>query len=213
MAELSFEERPSRDHPRALLVLHHGRGSDERDLLPLADALDPDRLCHVVSVRAPLRLPGSPGYHWYVVPRVGHPDPHTFHDSYRLLAGLHDELRERTGLGPEQAILGGFSMGTVMSYALGLGADRPPPVGILAFSGFIPTVEGWSPDLTGHRESRVFISHGRWDPVINVSFGQRARDLLEGAGFTVDYRESDADHSIEPHEVHRAASWLTRTIE
>ena len=212
MAGLKFEERPAAHQPQALLVLHHGRGTDEHDLLPLAGALDPDRRWHVVSVRAPLRLPGSPGYHWYVVPSVGHPDPDTFHDSYRLLAELHDELWERTGLGAEQTVLGGFSMGTVMSYALGLGADRPSVAGILAFSGFIPTVDEWKPDLTGHRDTAVFISHGRWDPVINVSFGQRARDLLEGAGFTVDYRESQADHSIEAHEVHRAAGWLARTI-
>ena len=36
-----------------------------------------------------------------------------------------------------------------MSYSLGLGPDRPAPAGILAFSGFIPTVEGWQPDLAG----------------------------------------------------------------
>ncbi len=52
---------------------------------------------------------------------------------------------ERTGLTPAQTILGGFSMGTAMSYALGLGEDRPAPKGILALSGFIPTVEGWEP--------------------------------------------------------------------
>src|SRR5207302_1399253 len=139
------------------------------DLLPLADGLDPNRRWHVVSVRAPLRLAGSPGYHWYLVPRVGHPDPSTFQGSYRLLAELHDELRERTGFGPEKTVLGGFSMGTVMSYALALGADRPAPAGILAFSGFIPNVEGWTPDLARHAATRVFISHGRSDPIIDIS--------------------------------------------
>ena len=44
-------------------------------------------------------------------------------------------------------MFGGFSMGSVMSYSLGLGADRPAPAGILAFSGFIPVVEGWEPSL------------------------------------------------------------------
>src|SRR5205807_6292234 len=98
----------------------HGRGTSEQDLLPLADLLDPGRRLQVVCPRGPLELPGAPGYHWYMVPRVGHPDPHTFHSSYRLLAALHDELWERLGLRPEQTVLGGFSMGTVMSYALGL---------------------------------------------------------------------------------------------
>jgi phospholipase/carboxylesterase len=212
MADLTFVERAPADAPQGLLILHHGRGTDERDLLPLADVLDPERRLHVASARAPLELPGSSGYHWYAVPRVGYPDPHTFYASYRQLAELHDELWQRTGIGPERTVLGGFSMGTVMSYALGLGADRPPPAGILAFSGFIPTVDGWDLSESKRNGTRVFISHGRWDPVINVSFAHGARDLLEGAGFTVDYAESGAAHNVEPHEVRRAASWLATTL-
>jgi phospholipase/carboxylesterase len=180
--------------------------------MPLADVLDPQQQLHVIAPRGPLKLPGVPGYHWYAVPQVGRPDPQTFHAAYRELAAFHDELWARTGLTSEQTVLGGFSMGTVMSYALGLGPDRPAPLGILAFSGFVPTVEGWAPDLTRHEETRVFISHGRWDPVISISFAHTARDLLKTAGYTVDYRESDADHSIPPDELRRGVSWLAETM-
>ena len=147
MTDLTFRERPAAGDPEGLLVLHHGRGADEHDLLGLGDVLDPQRRLHVATPRAPLTLPGWPGYHWYVVPRVGYPDHDTFHAAYAQLAAFHDELFERTGLGPEQTVLGGFSMGSVMSYSLGLGPDRPAPAGILAFSGFIPIVDGWEPDL------------------------------------------------------------------
>ena len=155
MADLAFRERPADGAPEGLLVLHHGRGADERDLLPLADVLDPERRLHVVTPRAPLTLSGWPGYHWYVVPRVGYPDPETFHAAYRQLAEFHDELWERTGVPAERTVLGGFSMGSVMSYSLGLGGDRPAPAGILAFAGFVPVVDGWEPDLErrGPRES------------------------------------------------------------
>ena len=81
-------------------MLHHGRGTDERDLLGLADALDPERRLQVVTPRAPLGLPGSPGYHWYLVPRVGYPDHDTFHAARAALAELHDGLWEETGSGP-----------------------------------------------------------------------------------------------------------------
>ena len=147
MADLAFRERPADGAPEGLLVLHHGRGADERDLLPLADVLDPERRMHAVTPRAPLTLSGWPGYHWYVVPRVGYPDPETFHAAYRQLAEFHDELWERTGVPAERTVLGGFSMGSVMSYSLGLGGDRPAPAGILAFAGFVPVVDGWEPDL------------------------------------------------------------------
>ena len=73
MTDLTYLERPADGQAAGLLVLHHGRGSDERDLLGLADVLDPARRLHVVTPRAPLTL-GGPGYHWYVVPRVGYPD-------------------------------------------------------------------------------------------------------------------------------------------
>jgi phospholipase/carboxylesterase len=210
--ELTYRERPAEGDPAGLLVLHHGRGADEHDLLGLADALDPGRRLHVVSPRAPLSLPGWPGRHWYVVPRVGFPDPDTFWNAYRSLARLHDGLWERTGLTPDRTVLGGFSMGTVMSYSLGLGPDRPAPAGILAFSGFVPVVEGWEPDLEGRRDVRAFIAHGRRDPVMEIGFAHRARDLLEGAGLDVDYHESDAAHHIEPSHVPLAAAWLRATL-
>ncbi len=213
MTSLLSAERLAKGSPSGLLVLHHGRGTDEHDLLALADALDPDRRLHVVSPRAPLTLPGWPGYHWYRVPRVGYPDPDSFHAAYAALASLHEELWRRTGLGPEDTILGGFSMGTVMSYALGLGADRPPPAGILAFSGFIATVEGWQPDLGSREQLRVFVAHGRHDSVIDVAFARRARDLLAGAGLEVEYHESAVSHQIDPSHLPLARSWLAHTLE
>jgi phospholipase/carboxylesterase len=206
---LTYRERPAAGKPDGLLVLHHGRGADESDLLALADHLDPERRLHVIAPRAPLQL-GGPGYHWYVVPRVGYPDPETFRSAYAQLAQLHDEAWERLGLSPEQTVLGGFSMGSVMSYALGLGPDRPAPAGILAFSGFVPTVEGWEPQVP--RPTKVFIAHGRGDPVMEIGFARRARDLLERAGMDVMYLEDDHGHWIEPAHARAAAAWLDETI-
>ncbi|HZU60857.1 MAG TPA: phospholipase, partial [Solirubrobacteraceae bacterium] len=167
---LVYRERPAAGQPAGLLILHHGRGADERDLLGLGDVLDPQQRLHVVSPRAPLTLAGWPGFHWYTVPRVGHPDVKTFHEGYSALLGFHDQTWARTGIAPERTVLGGFSMGSVMSYALGLAAERPTPAGILAFSGFIPTVEGWEPDLGSRLGLPVLIAHGRQDPVITVDF-------------------------------------------
>ena len=206
----TFRERPAAGEPDGLLILHHGRGSDENDLLGLADVLDPERRLHVVTPRAPLSL-GGPGYHWYVVPRVGYPDHDTFHAAYQRLASFHDEVWERTGLTPEQTVFGGFSMGSVMSYSLGLGPDRPASAGIMAFSGFIPTVEGWQPDVP--RDTRVFIAHGRRDPIMDVGFAQRANALLEGAGMDVEYHESDAAHHIDAAHLPAAIDWVNTTLK
>jgi phospholipase/carboxylesterase len=211
--ELTYLERQAADDPEGLLVLHHGRGTDERDLLGLADALDPGRRLHVVTPRAPLQLPGSPGYHWYLVPRVGYPDHDTFHGARAALADLHDGLWAQTGIEPARTVLGGFSMGTVMSYAMALGEDRPPVAGILAFSGFVPVVEGWRPQLEDRRDTRVFIAHGRADPIMGIDFARRARELLEGGGLEVDYRESDVAHQIDPGALPAAAQWLASATD
>ena len=212
MAPLAHLERPAAAEPEGLLVLHHGRGTEERDLLGLADALDPGRRLRVVTPRAPLSLPGSPGYHWYLVPRVGYPDPDTFHAARAALAELHDGLWEETGIGPERTVLGGFSMGAVMSYAMGLGADRPAVAGLLAFSGFVPTVAGWQPALADRTGTGAFIAHGRRDPIMAVELARRARDLLEAGGLEVEYRESDVGHQIDPSHLADATAWLGETL-
>ena len=190
MSALVHRERPASGEPVGLLVLHHGRGADEQDLIGLADVFDPEHRLHVVTPRAPLTLPGWPGHHWYVVPRVGYPDPDTFWAAYRGLAAFHDELWERTGVGPERTVLGGFSMGSVMSYSLGLSGERPAPAGILAFSGFVPVVEGWQASLAD----------------------RQARELIEAGGLPVSYHESDAGHHIDPAHVDPAVAWLDRVL-
>jgi phospholipase/carboxylesterase len=205
LTELVFQERPADGEPAGLIVLHHGRGADARDLLPLGDHLDPERRLHVAAPRAPLSL-GGPGYHWYVVPRVGFPDPETFRAAYAQLTELHDRLWDRLGIEPQRTVLGGFSMGSVMSYALGLGPGRPAPAGILAFSGFVPTVQGWEPQVP--RPTKVFIAHGRRDPIMDIHFAHDADRLLRDAGMEVEYHESDAAHWIDPQAAMRARDWL-----
>jgi phospholipase/carboxylesterase len=207
MSTLTFRERASEGSPAGLLILHHGRGTDEQDLLPLGDALDPERRLQIVTPRAPLTLPGSPGFHWYVVPKVGYPDRDTFEASRRALAELHDELWTRTGIEPARTIFGGFSMGSVMSYAMALSSDRPAVAGVLAFSGFIPVVEGWQPDLS-RADTHFFIAHGRLDPIIEVDFARRAHELLDSAGLDVEYHESDVGHQIDPANVPLARAWI-----
>ncbi|MGH2988142.1 MAG: alpha/beta hydrolase, partial [Solirubrobacterales bacterium] len=168
MSEIVHLLREPAAEPAGALVLNHGRGADERDLYELLDALDPEHRLLGVSTGAPLTDVPPGGRHWYLVARVGYPDPPTFATSYRLLTGVLDRLLAERGLDWGRTVVGGFSMGAVMSYAVGLGPARPSPAAILAFSGFVPTVEGWAPELDGRDGLPVLIHHGRNDPVIPV---------------------------------------------
>jgi phospholipase/carboxylesterase len=209
---LAHELRPARDEPEGAIVLLHGRGANQFDLLPLLDGLDPERRLVGVTPRAPLELsPG--GYHWYVSGAVGYPDKQTFDAGYATLASWLDALPAALGVPWPRTVLGGFSMGAVMSYALGLGRGRPAPAGILALSGFMPTVEGFELGLSDRNGFPVAIGHGTQDPVILVEFARDARRRLEAAGARVLYRESQMFHSIDPVFVHVLQNWLTETVQ
>ena len=203
--------RSSAGEPQGALVLFHGRGADEHDLFPLLDILDPERRLVGATVRGPLSLPPG-GAHWYVVRRVGYPDPETFHSTYPEVAGWLDAFLTEQGVPPERAVLGGFSQGSVMSYALGLGAGRARPAGIMALSGFIPEVEGFQLDLGQAAGLPVAIGHGTHDPVIPVEFGRNAREQLEAAGAEVTYRESPMPHTIDPGFLRELPGWLRATV-
>ena len=211
MDALTHLTRPPAADPEGLLVLFHGRGADERDLFPLLDLLDPDRRLLAATPRGPLQLPPG-GAHWYAVREIGYPDPETFTDTYARASRWLDDLAGATGIPPERTVVGGFSQGAVMTYALSLGRGRPRPAGLIALSGFVPTVPGFALDLE-QPLPRVAIGHGALDPVISVDWGRHARELLTEAGADVCYRESPhMGHSIDPMLLRELPNWLATTL-
>ena len=208
---LVYRTRPAAAEPEGALVVCHGRGADEHDLEPLLDALDPERRLVGFLPRGPLSLPPG-GAHWYVVREVGFPDPATFLPTFERLSGWTNAVVEDAGVPAERVVFAGFSQGAVMSYALALATSRPRPAGVLAFSGFVPRVEGFELDLAGRAGLPVSIAHGTHDPIITVSFGREARELLEGAGLDVSYVEEPMSHTIGPAGLAQARNVLERAL-
>ena len=191
MADLVRLQRPAAGEPAGSLVLLHGRGADERDLFPLLDELDPERRLLGLAPRGPLSLPPG-GAHWYRLAGIPTPDHDTFWPSFELLSGLLDEL-------PRPLVLGGFSQGAVMSWALGLGRGAAArPAAIVALSGFLPVVEGLELDVTGLDKHPIAIGHGTYDDVIAVQYGRQARQFVQEAGADLLYREYPLPHTIDP---------------
>jgi phospholipase/carboxylesterase len=202
--------RPAAGDPDGALVLFHGRGTSEHDLYPLLDALDPQRRLLGATPRGPLVLPPG-GAHWYVVREIGYPDRETFMSSYELAASWLDGMADETGIPAARTIVGGFSQGAVMSWALGLGGGRSRPAGIIALSGFVPTVDGFELDLSPPLPP-VAIGHGTYDPVISVEFGQQAKQLLEEADADVLYRESPMPHTVDPAFIAELQPWVSDVL-
>ena len=180
---LSHLRRPAAAEPEGLLVLFHGRGADERDLFPLLDVLDPDRRLLAVAPRGPLHLPPG-GAHWYAVEEIGFPDPVTFAETFSIASSWLDAI----------------------------GAGRPRPAGLIALSGFMPTVPGFALDLEPPFP-RAAIGHGVLDPVISVDWSRDARARLTDAGADVTYHESPhMAHSIDPAFFRELPAWLAETL-
>jgi phospholipase/carboxylesterase len=209
--DLVHRFRPPAGDPAGALVLLQGRGVDENDLFGLLDLLDPERRLAGFTPRAPLTPPGHTGNHWYVVERVGFPDPDTFASSYARLGGWLDSVAEEVGVSPDRVVIAGFSQGGVMSYATGLGPGRPPPAAIVALSSFVPTVDGWQPDFAGRADLPVHHAHGTQDPIIPVEFGRQARELLEGR-VDLTYREHPGGHNIDPRSFDELRSFVERAV-
>jgi phospholipase/carboxylesterase len=207
---IAYRSREASGEPEGLLVLFHGRGVDEHDLFPLLDVLDPQRRLLGLTPRGPLSLPPG-GAHWYAVQEIGYPDPGTFLPTYNAVSEWLDSVADETGIGPERTVLGGFSQGAVMTYALGLRRGRPRPAALVALSGFLPTVQGFELDLEPPLPP-VAIGHGTFDPIISVEWGRRARAALEAAGAEVLYREYPLPHAVDPAFLAELAPWIATSL-
>lgn len=193
MSGLRFLERPAAGEAEGALVLLHGRGADEHDLFGLLDVLDPERRLLGLTPRAPLALPPG-GARWYRLGGIPTPDPVTFHASLGRVAAFLDAIPVTLA----RVVLGGFSQGAVMSYALALGAGRPRPAGLVALSGFVPRVDGFSLDLEDIAGYPVWVSHGALDSVIPAAYGREAAALLRDAGAALTWRETPVPHGVDP---------------
>ena len=209
--ELQSLERPAEGPPEGALVLFHGRGADERDLYPLLDALDPKRRLLGVTPRGPLSLPPG-GAHWYRLGGIPTPDPSTFFPSLEAAGALLDGLPVPI----ERVVIGGFSQGAVMSWALGLGiaagTARPRPAAIMALSGFMPEVEGFELDLIGLEGFPVAVVHGSLDPVIPVEFGRAAAERVQSAGADLLWRETPVPHTIDPRVLPELQAFVAAAV-
>ena len=204
---ISALERPAAGRPEGALVLFHGRGADEHDLYPLLDALDPERRLLGLTPRGPLSLPPG-GAHWYALAGIPTPDPETFDATFVEASAWLDSLPVPI----ERTVLGGFSQGAVMTWSLGLGGGRPRPAALIALSGFMPRVDGFTLDLDGLDGYPVAIAHGTLDPVIPVEWSREARGLVESAGADLLYRESPLPHTIDPRILPELEAFVRRAV-
>ncbi len=200
--------RVASDGPAPGLLVLHGRGADEGDLLGLVTELDLRLL--IVSARAPFPL--GPGFHWYDLLAIGRPEPGSFERSRDLLGRFLGEIVDGYGIDPERLFLLGFSQGAMMSGTLLLTRSEAV-AGAVLLSGYLPLHAGLAIVPASVRAKPVFVRHGIRDDVIPVAFGRESRDFLASAGASLDYGEYPIGHQISDQEVTDVAGWLTTLLD
>lgn len=184
----------------------HGRGSNESDLIGLADYLPKNFLW--VSPRGPFSL-GSNSYEWFQISQVGKPDPTRLAHALDTIDKFIDEIIANYPVDKNKLYLLGFSQGSIvsMSYAL----TRPERVaGVIAQSGYIPHESGLHIDEAGVKGKPFILTHGIQDPMLPVDWARRSRDTLQKLQTNLEYHEFNMGHNITAESLAVINSWLSK---
>ena len=191
------------------LILLHGYGADERDLLPIAHALDP-RL-RAVSLQGSVAL-GGPMRAWFNLEQDARGRITFDADAARAaVRGATAAVEVIAATSPRPLLLG-FSQGA--GIAVGVALLRPDlAAGVLSFSGVPRALEDQDhAPMEKLRGFPVFAAHGLDDPLLPIELGRDLRATLEALGLDVEWHEYPMEHMVIPEEIEDARRWLNARL-
>ena len=186
--------------PRRILLLLHGTGGDENDLLPLGRELDP--VAALLSARGNVLENGMPRFFRRLAEGV--------FDEADVIRRAH-ELADFVGAAAtsyefdaKRVIVVGYSNGANIAAAILL--LRPEVLaGAVLFRAMVPLAPAVLPDLA---PARILISSGKRDPIVPVENAQRLAAMLSEAGADVTLRFESAGHALVSADIAAAKEWL-----
>jgi phospholipase/carboxylesterase len=210
----TYLEYSTQSVPEApLLVMLHGYGSNEKDLISLAPGLD--RRLRVISLQAPLSL-GAEMYGWFPIeftPCGITVDREAAARSRDLLAGFLRELVAEYRPQGGKVFLMGFSQGAVMNY---LTAFSTPELlhGVISLSGQLPDTRPDAASIPEALNSLPFlVVHGLYDDVLSIEKGREAGNWLKAHVADITYREYPMAHQIDDETFEIVSAWLRKRID
>ncbi|WP_249870705.1 alpha/beta hydrolase [Oceanobacillus saliphilus] len=194
-------EQPGRTYPAIFLM--HGMGSNEQDIMTLANGLEKD--AYIFGIRGSVEQP--PGFAYFTIEGYGKPHRSVFDETIQKLEAFIDNALSTYAIDPDKVFLGGFSQGAILSMVLGLTMGSRIH-GVMAFSGYIPAFvkEAYSIQPASHLE--VFLSHGEKDPVFPLEWGEANRDYFSQLGASVSYYTYPEGHTISAENYRDFRAWL-----
>jgi phospholipase/carboxylesterase len=202
VTELDFIHQFVRGTSSRTLLLLHGTGGDENDLLDLGRALD--GTASLLSPRGKILEQGAPRFFRRLAEGVFDEEDVVFRANE--LATFLSAAAGHYGFSLPDAIAVGYSNGANIAAAMFL-------LGVAQFSGailfraMVPLSKIDVPPLKGFR---VFIAAGEHDPIVRLPIAERLAQLCEAAGADVTLTVEPAGHELRPADVDAAREWLSR---
>jgi phospholipase/carboxylesterase len=204
----------------AAIIWLHGLGADAHDFEPVVPELvsKRERAWRFVFPNAPVRPVtingGARMRAWYDIrsfDRSAAEDADGFADSAVKIGELIAREIGR-GIRCERIVLAGFSQGGAVALYL---APRYPQrlAGVIALSCYLPMASRLAVDrVSANDAAPIFMAHGSADPVIPVALGAHSRDLLQSAGYQVEWQQYPMAHSVCQQEIAAIRAFLLRVL-
>ncbi|HLS09123.1 alpha/beta hydrolase [Lentibacillus sp.] len=187
------------DQTKPTLLLLHGTGGTEQDLLPLAGEIDKD--ANVLSVRGNVSENGMPRFFKRLAEGVF--DEEDLIARTEELNEFLDEAAEEHGFDRENVVAIGYSNGANIAGSLLFHYQDALKAAILHHP-MVPRRGIELPDLSG---KNVFIGAGTNDPICPAEESEDLKSLLENAGARVELHWENMGHQLSMNEVKAAAEW------
>jgi phospholipase/carboxylesterase len=204
--DLGFDHRylPGEDESGPTLLLLHGTGGNEEDLIPLGQELVPGAA--ILSPRGKVSEFGAPRFFRRLAEGVFDHEDLLFRT--HELAGFVEAAAEEYGFAPSKVVAVGYSNGANVAASTVLLHPGLLRAAVL-FRAMVPFEPEVTPDLSG---MPVFMAAGRMDRMIPQDNTQRLADILTEAGADVDLRWRNVGHPLTYEEVGEAKQWLAGTL-
>ena len=197
---LEYVYIPSGNPNAATLLLLHGTGGDERDLLPFAKYFDG---LNVLSVRGNVLENGMPRFFKRI--GMGIFDEKDLEFRAQELVAFLEKMAEEKNFDSSKVIALGYSNGANIAGAV-LNLYPDLLLGAVLFRAMLPFQNKVFSE--SNRKAPVFISSGKNDPTVNASDTQKYVSLLENAEFKTTHHELQTGHNLTQQDLDLASQWF-----
>lgn len=192
-------------HPA--IFLFHGLGSNEEDLVQLVQHFKGN--CHIFSLRGPITH--SPGYAFYTFEEEGKPNREVFDKMISFTKSFILEAIEHYQLNIEKIYLIGFNQGAVVAETLSLVLGNIIR-GTVALSGFLPDFVMTEYKKAPLDKTKVFISHGEYDFVYPIQWGEQSKKYFLEQDVQVTYKTYPDGHGVTEENLRDLVEFIVQDL-